>query len=189
MSVEVLDHIRFGGVRWDPADNPGIRPQPLAVVGTAPGWEYESELIPDDCDIMAVNDAGCDLTWRLVKWWATLHPQDMRERMPRRLENGGDFLPVLSPFPISRKYVPPDMICKLALEPTAGSSAMFAVLAGLFLGYRDIVLYGVRIQDSYEIFQEQWIAIAPIIKAFVTAPCPGFPREFLAGVQNKVAPE
>jgi hypothetical protein len=180
MSVRLLNHIRLDGRRWEPTDWDGFGLPKLAIVGSAPGWEYEAELIPDDYDVMAVNRVGFEMTWRDVKWWATLHPEIMRAWFPLREANGGETVAtVVSPFNVSERFVPAPYSRRISLEPLGGSSSLYAILAALVLGYRSIELYGIKLDGGYEQFTKQWNLIEDILRKYVTAHCPGFPRELL----------
>ncbi|BDQ35924.1 hypothetical protein SYK_02840 [Pseudodesulfovibrio nedwellii] len=183
----MLDQIEVNNRPWSPTgalvfqkDNSGCTRllPPLAVVGTGPGWEYEAESIPDECDILVVNRAGCELTWRPVKWWATMHPEFLADWTFQRMENGGNLdIEIVAPFQSKNKE---HMI--LNISPKAGTSGLYGVLVGLVNGYRDIRLYGVPLEGrddmdgGLSVVHEQWERLFPILTKYVTAPCPGWTR-------------
>jgi hypothetical protein len=177
----LLEQIELCGQPWSPVDDPKlvrIRPEPLAVVATGPGWEYEAEHIPSEADIMVINQAGCELVWRPIKWWASLHSGLFPLWKQEREENGGDNgYTAVSPFYSARGGHE-----IVEVGPWGGTSSLYGVLAGLIYGYRDIRLYGVPLagrpdmdgEDSF--VHDQWELLLPILKKYVTAPCPGWTR-------------
>jgi len=164
-----------------------IRNEHLICVGSAPCAEEDireilvmPKLKPD---FMAI---GLDsaLKWAgKYKYFVTYEPKDYPDFIKRRREKGLN----IDMISFSQEqyqgmidYVFPEL---QDMNPDAlgysGSSAMLAVKVGLRLGYRKIILVGVRLDEGrYIKFQRGWLFVQDMIRDTVRAQS-GFVRDLL----------
>ncbi|MDK2957821.1 MAG: hypothetical protein PWQ57_3319 [Desulfovibrionales bacterium] len=173
--------ITLNGSLWIPSrDMPEHRwPNHLAIVGTAPGWRKDAKAIPENAHVMAVNRAGCLLVDRFVDFWVTLHPEVMEsENWLDARKTGLSGAETPTPIVISA-FRRPCVRRVLDFRPHCGTTALYAVFVALYLGYRDIGLYGVRLEgDVYgePRIHDCWKARREALAPYITCAAGGFPR-------------
>lgn len=138
----------------------------LVVIGGAPC--FESDLAryapPSDCKVMVINDQGCSFPGR-IDYWVTLHPEKMHQWQAKRRENdrlNQDYITITYDRPN-----PQARIDKMTGD-WGGSSGLFACKVGLEEGFDHIVLCGIPMDSTPNVFrpgEKVWAEF----KAFRTA--------------------
>lgn len=159
----------------------GSLPRPrhdvLMVLGSAPGFLIEAKAfwIRNVCDVSACNAA--------IPFWpgplilaASLHPEILPRLVNQRI------VPVPRPMVLSGQLADGvDVV--LDSDQAQGSSAMLLVLAGRLMGYRRMVLAGVRLERLIDApYRPIWEAAkaSGILDGVETLATEGWLKELLA---------
>lgn len=157
----------------------------LLVIGTSPTMQSDLQAIPgglDSYDVCAVNRAGVLLPNISLALWATCHFDVMLSEQweGQRTARGGE-----------SGYSVVSTICALGADlyfprpRPSGGSALLAVLAGLSLGYRRVLLAGVSLTGgNYDVLRHGWAAAALQLAGRVQA-VSGWPKGFLERLDAK----
>lgn len=143
------------------------------VVCNAPGYQTElSGLDLGEYDVCAVNRAGLELP--SFRYWATLHAEDMVEWIRESGKTG--FIPVLDyPFHLIHNAYIPSFTVGLT-----GSSSLFAVIAGICLGYHKIRIVGAPLTDEkYVVYRRGWANMEPYLRGRQIESSSGWTKAFL----------
>lgn len=171
----------------------------LVVLGSAPclfdDFRNLNAINSDHWDIMAVNDAG-SIFGGHIDYLVSQHWEKMKIFFENRLRAGGD----MGFITISPKLFDKYTEISVPIEVSNGSSALYAAILGLKLGYTTVVLCGVPLtgalgeyygvmenlhnnrHKSYSVFHDTWARIAPAFRGRVYS-MSGKTKEIL-GVYN-----
>lgn len=145
----------------------------LLIVCNGPG--FLSDLTAIDLfqyDLCAVNRAGLELPQ--FEYWASLHAEDL-DRWIRESGKTG-FTPIID-YPFCR--LPDAYIPRINIGLT-GSSSLFAVVAGICLGYRKILIIGAPLTDeSYIPYRRGWESMETILRGRQIQSTSGWTKTFL----------
>lgn len=115
-------------------------------------WDDYAQVRPWKGEIMAVNDSGMHLHDR-VRHWITLHPEYLPGWLAYRM--GHNYGQGIRPTTHSNKSKP-DVDKVWRVDNVGGTSGLFACFIGLMLGYTEIVLAGVPMDNSGHYFDPPW---------------------------------
>lgn len=126
---------------------------PLLILGGGANvWQDFAKVRPWKGEIMAVNDVGQYLHEPL-RHWVTLHPEFMpgwRYFRERHLYSAGYSLTCHS----SKMVTGIDIAW--SIQNLGGSSGLYAAFIALLLGYTEIVLAGVPMDNTQHFFDPPW---------------------------------
>jgi hypothetical protein len=171
--------VRGAGTSTDVAATPVSLDPILLVVGSS------SRIAPDvslahsmlgglPFDVMVVNNTGAIYT-DPIKYVATWHPDDMEHFRENRAKVGGNMdFTVVTQFSHYEQFG----AMHVGVTISGGSSALYAVLAGIQLGYSRVLIAGVDLRGEYAHFQKGWAKSYEAIKDKVRA-LSGYPNELL----------
>lgn len=149
-----LEIWRVLGGAGDPPSLLGTRSGPLLVIGGGRTvWADLAAAAGPDLkrwkgEILAVNDVGAHYHHKIAHW-ATLHPGYMPGWMDYRLGHCyGNREPVVT----HAQRPHPGIDCAWRLANVGGTSGLFACYVGLMLGYGEIALAGVPIDNAGHYF-------------------------------------
>lgn len=115
-------------------------------------WDDYARVRPWPGEIMAVNDIGQYLHEPL-RHWATLHPEFLpgwRYFREKHLYSAGYSLDCHS-----HRHVTGVSVC-WGIDNLGGTSGLFGVLIGLLMGYEQIVLAGIPMDNTRHFFEPPW---------------------------------
>lgn len=141
------------GGRGDPPSCLGAFYGPLLVLGGGRSmWDDYAQVRPWKGEIMCVNDSGMHLHDR-VRHWVTLHPEYLPGWVAYRAGHlYGQGVPATTH---SNKHKP-GVDKAWPVDNVGGTSGLFACYVGLMLGYSEIVLAGVPMDNSGHYFDPPW---------------------------------
>jgi hypothetical protein len=143
----------LGGVGEAPPRLGRYAGPPLLIIGGGRTvWEDFAKVRPWGGEIMAVNDVGMHLHDR-VRHWVTLHPEYMAGwRYYREKHLYGQGNPAMC-----HSYKDKEGIdCLWRVGNLGGTSGLFACFVGLMLGYTDITLAGIPMNNDGHYFDPPW---------------------------------
>lgn len=143
---------RLGGTDFVPAML-GRRSGPLLILGGGRcAWEDYGHVRPWKGEIMAVNDIGAHLH-DTVAHWVSLHPEYLpgwRNYRQRHCYGNGQ-------VPICHSQLVAEGVdVTWRLGNLGGTSGLYACFIGLMLGYTEIVLAGIPMDNSGHYFDPPW---------------------------------
>lgn len=131
----------------------GSRQGPLLIMGGGSCvWDDYAKVRPWKGEIMCVNDIGQFLHDQ-VAHWVTLHPEYLpgwRHYRTKHLFGRGD-----RPTCHSNRMAE-GVDVSWAIDNSGGSSGLFGIYVGLLLGYTEIVIAGIPMDDSPHFFDPPW---------------------------------
>ena len=133
---------------WIKSNYRRSRRQLLVLGGADCVWEDLKAFGPVSCDVMVINDMGCDYPG-IIKYWVTLHPEKFDGWRSRRRGNQDYETWAHSVIVRSKAY---DVVNKTTKD-WGGSSGLFAAKVGLELGYDHITLCGCPMTETPHYFQ------------------------------------
>lgn len=137
----------------------------LLIIGSHPEGMSADAANTYGCDVMAVNLAAAGVYCRYM---ATLHSYELGT-LPGFLESVHPLTTVIG-FCTGCEHKRVDTT--LSIEPAGGTSALFAVVAGLTLGYKRIMVSGVRLEPGSIYHDEHvvknWATWAPLFRGVVS---------------------
>lgn len=128
---------------------------PLLIMGGGRTvWDDYAKVRPWGGEIMAVNDVGMHLHDR-IRHWVTLHPEYMPGwKHYREKHLYGQGVPAMTHSSKERPGI--DVVWRIGNQ--GGTSGLFACYIGLMLGYNEIVLAGLPMDNSGHYFDPPWQA-------------------------------
>lgn len=128
-------------------------------------------------DLMAINDAGV-MVANSISFWATYHPEDFMSRknwIERRRNMGGNMnFRIISDRPHGGLV---DLV--FGGPSKTGSSTLYGVMAGIALGYSEIIVAGAPLSTvAYRIFRLGWEDVADKLRGRVRS-MSGWTKTFL----------
>lgn len=162
---------------------PGARHK-LLIIGGHPDYMNDLAGVRDIAKrhVMAVNEASTRYLYQ-IDYLTTYHPENILyglQWLSRREKSGGnlDFMSVLPWY--RPEFIPKGMEYLVIPYPkTSGTSSLFAVLAGIHLGYRDITIAGAPMDDEpYRMYRRGWIENQSLLVGNIRS-MSGWTKEFL----------
>lgn len=124
-------------------------------------WDDYAKVRPWKGEIMCVNDIGAHLHDR-SRHWITLHPEYLPGwRHYREKHLYGQGVPAMTHAQKSM----PGVDTTWDVQNVGGTSGLFAPLVGLMLGYNEIVLAGVPMDNGGHYFDPPWVPTDNVDKA------------------------
>jgi len=122
----------------------------ILVVGSGPEVRHEIALYKKECDIMAINDIGAYF-YDPIQHWVSMHMQYIETLKPVRKWKGyNQDYTTHTVEPFGQLGGDADMIWKM--DRLGGSSSLLGVLIALALGYTEVVLAGIPMDNSGHAF-------------------------------------
>ena len=151
-------------------DIPELDQVPLVVCGSGKNWQEHLESISGKFDLMLVNAAGISYP-RNFDWWASWTPNYFKAAEEIRKEYGFN-----CPY-VKVSQFPQEDCMEVPVLISGGGSGLYAVLAGLKLGYTKIIVVGINLLSAEnKTYQKGWEKSFPDLKQFVRG-VSGFPKK------------
>jgi len=127
---------------------------PLLILGGGRTvWEDFDKVRPWKGETMAVNDIGAHFHER-IRHWVTLHPEYLQGwRTYREKHLYGQGVPAMT---LSNKDKGAGVDVVWSVDNVGGTSGLFAAFIGLMLGYDEIVLAGIPMDNTGHYFDAPW---------------------------------
>lgn len=148
--LEVWQHL--GGTGEAPS-HLGRHAGPLLILGGGRSvWDDYDQVRPWKGEIMAVNDIGA-LLHEQVRHWVTLHPEYMPGWLTYRAKHcyGSGQVPIVHAHRMRE-----GVHVEWKVANVGGTSGLFGTLVALMLGYTEIVLAGIPMDNTGHFFDPPW---------------------------------
>jgi hypothetical protein len=146
------------GGQGEPPACLGRHAGPLLILGGGRTvWTDYDQVRPWKGEIMAVNDVG-QFLHEIIKHWVTLHPEYMPGWTHYRTKHnyGQGQVPLIHSHKTRRHREEHGVNHYWPGAEVGATSGCFGVLVGLMLGYTEIVLAGIPMDNSGHFFDPPW---------------------------------
>lgn len=151
---------------------PEMEQVPLIVCGSGKNWQEQLENISGKFDLMLVNSAGISYP-KNFKYWASWTPNYFKAAEEIRIGYGFNCsYTKITQFPQEDCTEVPVLI-------SGGGSGLYAVLAGLKLGYSKIIVVGINLlSPENKVYRKGWEKHLSELHGKVKG-VSGYPKELL----------